>query len=263
MSLSDSDRPVRLRLGLIAAACLGLAIASLPPTTATAADAKPARKDSNPRIRPKEVTLTPSVDPAEAKAGRNGDLPGDGQARARLAHLHVCQGRAGRRSRPPRFTTFDFFDTGGLKVVGDWTASKPPIRHKEPAFDNIVLEFYEDEVTWSIKLLVPPGTEPGKKTLRCQAGYQICNDQTCKIPGQWTLPDVVLTVAPRRARPRPRRPRRLRRQPRPNRRPSPAAGGVEPRRDAGRGGQRGREAGRARDWSRSCSSRRWAGWARW
>ncbi len=58
----------------------------------------------------------------------------------------------------------------------------------------MVLEFYEDEVTWSIPLEIPPGTEPGKKTLRCQVGYQICNALSCKIPGQWTLPDVVPTV---------------------------------------------------------------------
>ena len=56
-------------------------------------------------------------------------------------------------------------------------------------------------MTWSIKLQVPPGTEPGPKTIRCQAGYQICNDQTCAIPGQWTLPDVTLTVVPGVAEP--------------------------------------------------------------
>src|SRR5262249_17906201 len=55
---------------------------------------------------------------------------------------------------------------------------------------------FEDEVTWSIPLLVPAGTEPGKKTLRCQAGYQICDAQTCKFPGRWTLPEVALTVLP-------------------------------------------------------------------
>ncbi len=49
-------------------------------------------------------------------------------------------------------------------------------------------------MTWSIKVKIPAGTKPGKKTLRCQAGYMICSDQNCSIPGQWTLPDAELTV---------------------------------------------------------------------
>ncbi|MGP0065750.1 MAG: protein-disulfide reductase DsbD family protein, partial [Isosphaeraceae bacterium] len=41
---------------------------------------------------------------------------------------------------------------------------------------------------------VPDGTEPGKKALRCQAGFMICNDKSCSPPGQWTAPDAELTV---------------------------------------------------------------------
>src|SRR5262249_5803228 len=50
------------------------------------------------------------------------------------------------------------------------------------------------EITWSIPLRIPPGTEPGKKTLRVQAGYQVCNAKSCSMPGQWTLPEAVVTV---------------------------------------------------------------------
>ena len=56
------------------------------------------------------------------------------------------------------------------------------------------LEYYENEVAWTIKLRIPPGTEPGKKIFRCQAGYMVCDDKTCSFPGQWTLPEAVLTV---------------------------------------------------------------------
>ncbi len=71
------------------------------------------------------------------------------------------------------------------------------MKHKEENFPNLpFVEFYEDEVTWSIKLKVPDGIEPGKKTLRCQAGYMVCNDKCCSPPGQWTFPDAELTVLP-------------------------------------------------------------------
>jgi len=34
----------------------------------------------------------------------------------------------------------DFFDTAGLKVVGDWTAAKPPLKKPEPQFNNQVFD---------------------------------------------------------------------------------------------------------------------------
>jgi len=177
-------------LALVAAAIL--AIPHAPNHAAEPATQKPAKKDSNPRIRPPEVTLTPSVTPAEAKPGELVTY----QVTAKLdPGWHIYKYSKKPVNNGPRNTSFDFFDTAGLKIVGDWTASKPPIREKEKAFPEIdFLEFYEGEVTWSLTLQVPPGTEPGKKTLLCQAGYQICNAQSCKIPGQWTLPEVSLTV---------------------------------------------------------------------
>ena len=104
------------------------------------------------------------------------------------------------RSSPatcPKLTSFDLFDPAGLAPRGDWVASREPIKKKEPAFPDLpFLEYFEDEVTWSVKLLVPAGTTPGKKALRCQASYMICSDQNCSFPGQWTLPEAELTVLP-------------------------------------------------------------------
>ena len=176
---------------LVAAALIGLVLGV--PRTALSAAAGPAKKDSSPRIRPREVTLAAEVKPTEARAGETVTY----SATVKLEPgWHIYTYTKAQPATGPRHTTFDFFDTAGLKSAGDWTASKLPISKKEPAFDNMVLDFYEDEVTWSIPLLIPPGTEPGKKTLRCQIGFQICNDSSCKIPVQWTLPDVVLTVLP-------------------------------------------------------------------
>lgn len=174
---------------------LGLSFSVVPPSTARAEEAKPAKKDSSVRLRPKGVTLTPSVKPAEAKAGETVTY----QVTVKLnpgSHIYKFSTELYDKDQGPRNTTFDFFDPAGLTFVGDWKPSRPPTRKPEPAFENKVLEFYEDDVTWSRTLRIPPGTEPGKKTLRAQAGYMICNDKNCSIPGQWTLPDVVLTVLP-------------------------------------------------------------------
>jgi thiol:disulfide interchange protein DsbD len=159
---------------------------------------KPQKKDSNPRVKPRDAELTTSVEPAEAKPGDSVTF----KVTAKLGpgfhiYKYAKEPKGPGQSPGPVSTTFDFFDTAGLKVEGDWTASKEAEKHKEPAFPDLdFVEFYEDEVTWSIKLRIPPGTEPGKKELRCQAGYQVCNAKSCSFPGQWTVPAAELTVVP-------------------------------------------------------------------
>ncbi|MFO0951770.1 MAG: protein-disulfide reductase DsbD family protein [Isosphaeraceae bacterium] len=152
----------------------------------------PAKKDSPLRTKPKDVTLTPSVSKAEAKPGETVTY----KVSAKLnAHWHIYTYAKAQQGDGPRNTQFDFFDTAGLALAGDWTASRDPIRKKEPAFPQIdAVEFYEDEITWSIDLKVPDDATPGPRTLRCQASYQICDASKCSFPGRWTLPDVVVNV---------------------------------------------------------------------
>jgi len=165
------------------------------PNAATAADPpKPARKDSPLVFRPKNATLTTSIEPAEAKPGELVTL----KVTAKLEHrYHIYKYSKAEGGPGPANTTFDFFDPAGLKVEGDWAASKEPEKHKDPNFTDVdVVEYHEGEVAWTIKLRIPPGTEPGKRSIRCQARYMVCDDKSCSILGQWTLPEAVLTVLP-------------------------------------------------------------------
>ena len=74
-------------------------------------------------------------------------------------------------------------------------ASPAPEKHEDPNFPGLEsVEYHEDEVTWTIKLKVPDDTAPGKKILRCQARYMICDAKTCSVPGRWTLPETELSV---------------------------------------------------------------------
>ena len=109
--------------------------------------------------------------PAEAKPGETVTF----KVTAKLdPGFHIYNYSKSNEARPgPINTTFDFFDPAGLKIEGDWTASQEPEKHKDPNFADVdFVEYHENEVTWSIKLKVPEGTEPGKKVLRCQAGYR-------------------------------------------------------------------------------------------
>ncbi len=183
---------IALKLGLIILIGLAAAPGLLPATGLLAADPpKPAKKDSRLAIKPTTAELTTSVSPAQAKAGETVTF----QVIAKLDPGYHIYKQSKKQESGPINTTFDFFDTAGLKIEGDWTASKPPERHKDPNFADVeFVEYYEDDVTWSIKLRVPDGMEAGKKALRCQAGYMVCDAKHCSIPGQWTLPDAVLTI---------------------------------------------------------------------
>jgi thiol:disulfide interchange protein DsbD len=172
-----------------------LALAGVRPTGVLfAADApKPAKKDSRLGIKPKTAELTALVTPAQA---RPGDIVTFHVTAKLEPGYHIYKHAKEEGGAGPVNTTFDFFDTAGLKIDGDWSASKPPEKHKDPNFADVeFVEYFEDEVTWSIKLKVPAGMEPGKRVLRCQAGYMVCDAKNCSIPGRWTLPDVELTIA--------------------------------------------------------------------
>ncbi|WP_165063568.1 protein-disulfide reductase DsbD family protein [Paludisphaera rhizosphaerae] len=152
---------------------------------------QPAQKDSNPRGKPKDAELTATIEPAEAKPGDVVQLT----VHAKLKRgWHIYTFAEKQRDDGPRHTLFDTFDLAGLEADGAWTASKPAESKAEPAFENKVFEFFEDEVSWSLPLKVPADATSGKKTIRVQASYQICNASSCSFPGRWTLPDAVLTV---------------------------------------------------------------------
>lgn len=191
-------RRVRLRdrlvVGLVSLGLLTLTHLLGHTAAAAAADApKPARKDSSARAKPKDATLTAVIEPAEAKPGETVTL----KVTAKLKPgWHIYTQARTQEGEGPRKTMFDLFDAAGLEVSGDWKADREPESKPEPAFDNKVFEFFEDEVTWSIPLKVPAGTGAGKKAIHVQASYQICNAQSCSFPGRWTLPEATVTILP-------------------------------------------------------------------
>jgi len=152
---------------------------------------QPAQKDSPTRAKPKDVVLTTSIEPAEARPGDTVTL----KVTAKLnPGWHIYTQAKTQEGDGPRKTVLDLFDPSGLEIAGNWKADKKPESRAEPAFDNQTFEYFEDEVSWRIPLKVPSGTAAGKKLIRCQASYQICNAQSCSFPGRWTLPDATLTV---------------------------------------------------------------------
>ncbi|MGC8642701.1 MAG: protein-disulfide reductase DsbD domain-containing protein [Isosphaeraceae bacterium] len=152
----------------------------------------PARKDTPARMRPKGVTLTPSVEPAEAHPGQTVAYQVKVVLQPRLHIYPVAKDGEEPEGWIP--TRFDFFDTAGLKTSGTWKPDREPEAHLDPTLGNQPVQYYEHEVTWTVNLAVPTDATPGKRTLRCQAGYQICNERSCFPESRWTLPDVTLNI---------------------------------------------------------------------
>ena len=153
---------------------------------------KPARKDTPAALKPKNAVLTASVEPAEAKPGETVAF----KVTAKLDPGTYIYHYSTKQGPGPINTTIDFFDTGGLKAAEYRTASREPEKIKDPNFPDVeFVECYHDEVTWSIPVKIPEDAQPGKKSLRCQVRYMVCNEKTCSVPGQWTLPAAILYVA--------------------------------------------------------------------
>jgi thiol:disulfide interchange protein len=171
--------------GLIGAVVFGCS------TVAFADDPAPKKKDSPKALQPRELTWTTSVSPKNAKPG---DTVTYSVTVKIKAPWHIYAYEKTPPEKGPKSTDFDFFDMADLEPVGEWTPSDPPIQKAEPAFDNMVLKFYEDTVTWSHKLNVPANAAPGTTTLRNQVYFQICDPKSCKSPTRFTLPDATLVI---------------------------------------------------------------------
>jgi hypothetical protein len=172
----------------IALISLGVFVTSV----AVADETRPRRKDTR-LPQPKQARLTTYVIPKVLRPGQtltfNIKVSLDPGWRI-FPHSPVQPAVGG-----PVLTRFDFFDTGGFVVVSDWHASMPTTAKPDPAFPNQqTIEFFEEEITWSIRLKVPQGIAEGDKTLRCQANYMLMSAQVITIPGRWTLDDVRVTI---------------------------------------------------------------------
>lgn len=184
MQNSHNDRSVR-RGAPWAAVALLLALAP------AHADAQPKRKDTSPRLVPKEVTFATEITPKTARPGETVTL----KISARVAEpWHIYAYSSTQPAEGPRSTQFDLFDPAGLEPTGDWTPSQAPEKKAEPAFENKVFAFHEGQVAWSRPLRVPANATPGAKHVKVQAFFQICDPRQCKPFVYVTLPPASVTV---------------------------------------------------------------------
>ncbi|GIW88933.1 MAG: hypothetical protein KatS3mg108_3257 [Isosphaeraceae bacterium] len=155
-----------------------------------AQEPKPKRRDS--RVKPPEVTYQTRIEPATAKPGDTVTL----SVTVKVAPpWHIYAHAPTQPVEGPRATQFDLFDPAGLVPSNTWTPDSPPLRKKEPAFPDLdVVEFHEEQVTWSTTLKVPADAQPGRRSIKAQIYFQICDETACKPPTYATLPEATLEI---------------------------------------------------------------------
>ncbi|WP_337177882.1 protein-disulfide reductase DsbD domain-containing protein [Paludisphaera sp.] len=186
---SSCTFPGRWTLPAATLTVAGEAAAAPPASSAT-----PKKKDSPERLRPKGVTITPTVSPAVARPGDVVKYTVAVKLDPGLHIYNVARPGAGGGNGPDP-TSFNLFDLGGLAAGDEWTPAADPIVKPEPAFgDDVLTEFFEDEAAWTVALTVPADAAPGDHVVRSQISYQICNENACFPPTHQTLADVVVKV---------------------------------------------------------------------
>jgi len=163
-------------------------------TTSDASSPKqPRRPDDKPFFKPSQARLSTNVTPAQATPGSTVNF----EITMELDEGWHAYGLNNSDEADGPFTALDLFDTGGLTVVGNWTADPQPETKPDPQFPDLpFVATHEGRVTWRIPLTIPADAPPGKRTLKVQAYYQLCDANQCTRPGRWTAPEAVLTVLP-------------------------------------------------------------------
>jgi thiol:disulfide interchange protein DsbD len=178
-------------VGYRAVRTLGAALAAAVLLGGTALAQAPRKKDSRPFVIPKEATFKTEVLPPQAR-------PGDTVTYRVTAEVavpwHIYAQADAQPEQGPRATQFDFFDPAGLELVGAWTADPEPELKPEPAFDNQIYGSHEGRVVWSRTLKVPSGTPAGRKELKAQIYFMVCDPNGCKPPVYKTLPTATVTI---------------------------------------------------------------------
>ncbi len=154
-----------------------------------AEEPKPKNKDSRAKFVPPEVTFTTAITPTKVKPGGTVSY----SVTATLLpswHIYAIYPKKPSDQLTGLATEFDFFQTDGLKASGGWDANTTMTKGHDS------LDYYEKAVTWTLKLKVPADAAAGKKTLRNQIHFMICDPSSCKPDAYVTLPDVTVTVAP-------------------------------------------------------------------
>jgi thiol:disulfide interchange protein len=156
-----------------------------------AADDLPKVPDAPAILQPKEVTYETKVVPAKAKPGEVVTYTVTVKV-AKPWHIYAYGKEQPKEG--PRLTKFDVFGLTDLTPSGDWTPSEKPKSKRDAGFDNMLVEYYEGQVSWSRKFKIPADAKPGARTFRTQIYYQICDPKSCKPPTRVTVPDAELTV---------------------------------------------------------------------
>jgi len=82
----------------------------------------------------------------------------------------------------PSKTEIRFQPSQSFRLLGQFEASPPPQKKREPAFDNLVVESHHGRVTWHAPIEFAPRVDPASLKIEGYVRAQPCDPSSCRPP---------------------------------------------------------------------------------
>lgn len=87
-----------------------------------------------------------------------------------------------QKSGGPVKSEIDLKKSTDYRLLGKFEPVVPPVKHAEPAFNNLEVETHEKEVTWRAPVELAAGIKPEKLSVAGDVTVQVCSDKNCLPP---------------------------------------------------------------------------------
>jgi thiol:disulfide interchange protein len=96
----------------------------------------------------------------------------------------------------PRATRIRLEPSDLVRLAGDFQADPPPKTKHDPLFNNLRVEYHEDQVTWWAPLQWQGEADPKASVIRGSVQVQVCDATTCFPPREFPFEAKLRTDAP-------------------------------------------------------------------
>jgi len=82
----------------------------------------------------------------------------------------------------PLRTVISVNPPAGVSLAGPWMVTPAPNEKPEPAFNNLIVEYHDDRVTWFVPLSIDSNVDRNSVEVRGTFRYQACDANSCYPP---------------------------------------------------------------------------------
>ncbi len=91
----------------------------------------------------------------------------------------------------PLATKIKLNDSASFRLLGEFQVSPAPVKKREPAFDNMIVESHDGRVVWSAPIEFASGVDPAALKIEGQLNVQPCDPNNCLPPRDFPFTAVL------------------------------------------------------------------------